>query len=139
MVMDVDALIAKAHEELSQATPEEHEVTLGGEKVTVRLRPIPGPEYRDLAARHPMREGSIHDLALGYDLDAVLAEYPRVELVDGDDVVDVSAKWKAICAVLSAVDLKKLAVAVWYMMDRDDEQVAAAGKALAGKPSRKRR
>ncbi|MGB4136421.1 MAG: hypothetical protein WA971_07650, partial [Microbacterium sp.] len=95
MAVDVKALVAKARQEFAAVEPVDQEVELGGEKITARFTPISGPEWRDLTAKHPERPGG--DQALGYDLTGVMMSYPRVSLVDGDDVQDVTAEWADMC------------------------------------------
>lgn len=137
--MDIDALIAKGRAELDTVSPTNQDVLLGGEIVTVRFWPLSGLEWRDLAARHPVREGSQRDLGLGYNLDALLPEYPKVFLVQGDSVENVADKWASICALLSPPDLNHLAVALWGMHEFDPgRRLEAAKKALKGKPLKKR-
>lgn len=139
MAIDVAALIAAQKQELDSVKPLDQEVLLGGEKVTVRLWPLSGKIWRDLCAKHPNRPDSPFDQALGYDLDSLLWDYPKVYLVDGDEVTDVAESWADICAVLSGPDLKNLAYAIWGMNEYDPAQkLAAAGKASAGKGRKKR-
>lgn len=137
--MDIEALIAKGRAELDTVSPTDQEVLLGGEVVTVRLWPLSGAEWRDLAGRHPVREGSQRDLGLGYNLDSLVPEYPKVFLVQGDDVVNVADKWASICGLLAAPDLNYLAAALWGMHEFDPQRrLDAAKKALKGKQARKR-
>lgn len=137
--MNVDELIAKAKESVDTVKPVDQEFLLGDEKVVARFWPVSGTDWRDLAAMHPWREGSQFDQALGYNLDAVLRVYPRVYLVQGDDVQDVSAKWASICELLSAPDLKNLAITLWGMHEFDPQRrMEAAGKASAGGRRKKR-
>lgn len=138
-MVDVDALIKKARDHFDTVKPVDQDVMFGDEKVTVRLWPVPGPAWRDLTAKHPWREGSTFDQALGYDLDGVLREYPRVYLVAGDEVTDVADRWADLCEALSGPDLKNLAFAVWGLNDYDPAQrLAAAGKASKAGSRKKR-
>lgn len=137
--MDIKALVAKARQDMDAVQAVDQDVVLGGELVTVRLWPLSGPGWRDLCAKHPNRADSSFDQALGYNLTAVLADYPRVYLVDGDEVVDAREDWADICAVLSGPDLKNLEFAVWGLNEYDPAQrLAAAGKASAGSQKKKR-
>jgi len=139
MSIDVKALIAAQKQKLDTVEPVTQDVLLGDEVVGVRLWPMTGTGWRDLTTRHPHRGESQFDQALGYNLDGVLREYPRVYLVKGDDVTDVSDSWGEICDVLSGPDLKNLAYAVWGLNEYDPAQrLAAAGKASAGSKRKKR-
>lgn len=139
MALDVQALIAAQKQKLDTVEPVTESVVLGDELVGVRFWPISGAAWRDLTARHPERADSQFDVALGYDLDGVLREYPRVYLVKGDEVQDVADSWADICGVLSAPELKKLAYVVWGLNEYDPAQrLAAAGKASAGSRRKKR-
>lgn len=138
-MVDVDALVAKAKAALDNVEPTDQDALLGDELVTVRFWPVSGQEWRELVAKHPWREGSQFDQALGYNLDSVLTEYPKVYLVQGDDVTNVSDRWASICEVLSAPDLKNLAIAVWGMHEFDPQRrLDAAGKASKGGRSKRR-
>lgn len=137
--MDVKALIAKARQDMDTVEPVEQVVVLGGELVTVRMWPLSGVAWRDLCARFPNRSESQFDQALGYNLTAVLAAYPRVYLVNGDEVTDAKDDWADICAVLSGPDLKNLEYAIWGVNEYDPAQrLVAAGKASAGSRKKKR-
>lgn len=136
--MDVQALIAKQKQTLDTVKPVDQEVLLAGEVVTVRFWPLAGNAWRDLCAKHPNRDESQFDKALGYNLTAVVADYPRVFLVDGDDVQDVADQWADICAVLSGPDLKNLEYAVWGINEYEPTQ-ALAGKVSAGARRKKQR
>lgn len=137
--MDLKALVAKARQDFDSVEPVEQDVVLAGELVTVRVWPLTGPQWRDLCAKHPNRTDSAFDQALGYNLTAVLADYPRVYLVNGNDVVDAAEDWADICAVLSGPDLKNLELAVWGVNEYDPAQrLVAAGKASAGGRKKKR-
>lgn len=139
MGIDVQALIAAQKQKLDTVEPVTQEVLLGDDLVGVRLWPLSGVAWRDLTAKHPLREDSQFDQALGYDLDGVLRAYPRVYLVNGDDVQDVAGSWAEICGVLSAPDLKNLAYVIWGLNEYDPAQrLAAAGKASKGSRRKKR-
>lgn len=139
MGIDLDALIASARDRLENVEPVTQEVDLGGSIVGVRVWPLRGHEWRDLTALHPWREGSQFDQNLGYNIDAVTRAYPRVALVQGDDVEDVSARWADILDVLSGPDLKNIALAVWGVNEFDPQKrMTAAGKASTGGRKRKR-
>ena len=138
-MVDVQALIAAQKQKLDTVEPVTQDVLLGDEVVGVRFWPLSGTAWRDLCALHPNRGESQFDMALGYNLDAVLRAYPRVYLVKGDDVTDVARDWADVCDVLSGPDLKNLAYAVWGINEYDPAQrLAAAGKASAGSKRKKR-
>lgn len=137
--MDLDALVAKAKQETDSVNFVDQDVMVGEQKVTVRLWPMAGNAYRDLCALHPNRTNSEFDEALGYNLTAVTQSYPKVYVVDGDDVTNVADKWADVCAVLSAPDLKALEYAVWGLNEYEPTQrLAQAGKASAGSRKKKR-
>lgn len=138
--MDIDALIANARAVLDKVGSVDQEVLLGDVPVTVRFWPLQGVAWRELTAQHPARARSVFDQNLGYNLDAVVRDYPKVYLVDGDDVTDVAGeKWHSILDVLSGPDLRDLAAAVWGLNEFEHQKrVAAAGKARAGGRKKKR-
>lgn len=140
--MDLDALIAKGRAELDKVEPVDTPVLLGGQPVRVRFWPLAGGEWRALTTVHPPRERSVYDQNLGYNLDAVVRDYPKVYLVDGDEVVNVTErtegkpghrKWHDVYDVLSGPDMKTLATTVWGLNEYEHQKrAAAAGKASAG-------
>lgn len=137
--MDIQALVAKAKQDMDTVNSVDQEVMIGDQKVTIRLWPLAGPAYRDLCAQHPNRTASEFDESLGYNLTGVTQSYPRVYAVDGDEVTDISATWADTCAVLSAPDLKALEYAVWGLNEYDPTmRLAEAGKASAGSRKKKR-
>src|SRR3546814_5725146 len=108
MNMDLDAVIVKARAQLDTVEPVTQEVLLGDAVIGVRVWPISGAAWRELAAQHPARDGVVQDLNLGYNLDGMIREYPRVYIVDGDDVQHVEGeKWAQVIEVLSAPDLDR--------------------------------
>jgi len=147
--VNVDELIAKARAELETVEPVDLDVLLGKTLVKVRLWPLTGGEWRALTAVHPPRERSVFDQNLGYNLDSVVRDYPKVFLVDGDEVVNVAVeddpenpghrKWHDVYDVLDGPDMKNLASAVWGLNEFEHQKrVAAAGKASAGARRKKR-
>lgn len=147
--MDIDALIAKGRAAFDSVEPVDMPVTFGDARVTVRFWPQTGGEWRALTAVHPPRPGSVWDQNLGYNLDAVVRDYPKVYLVDGDDVVHVSVpsdpkkpnewRWHGLYDVLPPGDMKNLASALWGLNEYEYQKRAiAAGKASAGGRRRKR-
>ena len=140
MTVDVKALVAKAKADLDLVKPSDQDVLIGSAKVTVRLWPLTGAQWRDVCSRHLPREESLSDQALGYNLTGVLMDYPKVYAVDGDEVTDISEDWSGLCAEhLSAPDLKALEYLVWGINEYDPAQkLASAGKASAGRPRKKR-
>jgi len=147
-MLDVDALIAKGRAQLDTVQPVTQDVLLGDEVVGVRFWPLSGPDWRLLTAKHPARAEVTYDLRLGYDLDAVLADYPRVFLVQGDEVVNLVSvgedgkqvsRFPDIVKVLSGPDIRNLAMAVWGLNDYDPgKRLVEAGKALKGGRRKKR-
>lgn len=137
--MDIQALVAKAKQDMDTVSAVDQEVLIGDQEVTIRLWPMSGAAYRDLCAKHPNRTASEFDEALGYNLSGVTQSYPRVYTVEGDTVTDVSESWPDICSVLSAPDLKALEFAVWGLNEYEPtKRLAAAGKASAGSRKKKR-
>lgn len=138
-MIDVDALIAKQKAALDKVEPVTQDVLLGDEVVGVRFWPLSGVAWRDLTARHPWREDAQFDQSLGYNLDGVLRDYPRVYLVQGDTVTDVADKWAEIVDVLTGADLKNLGFAIWGLNEFDPQnRLATAGKASKGAQRKKR-
>ncbi|MDR6868449.1 hypothetical protein J2Y69_003065 [Microbacterium resistens] len=146
--MDVDELIAEARQVFETAEPVEQDVLLGTRQVTVRLRPLDGTAWEDLTAQHPPRPRVPRDHDLGYDLKAVLKAFPRVEIVDGDEVDDLlrvgedgqtTNRWPAVVDALAAPDIKNLTVALWGAHEWEHQKrMVAAGKASKGQHAPKR-
>ena len=144
--MDVAALVAKAREQFEQAEPVDQDVLMGDEVVTVRFDPIDGQTFRALTMEHPPRPKVVTDQNLGYDIDAVVRWYPKVSLVQGDDVTRVSdplprkratdpehRPWFDVLDALEGPDLKTLASVVWGMCEyTPQKRLMRAGKASAG-------
>lgn len=137
MALDLDALLAKAQEMLDNTEAELVPVVLGGQQVGVRFLPMSGADWRDLTLKHPPRKDVQRDLILGYDVDALVADYPDVALVAGDDVVDVNrdgrSRWSEVWGALTATGRKDVSAAIWAAHERTPERlVEEAGKASSG-------
>lgn len=137
-MLDLDALISEARSAFDESEPVTQDVLLGDKAVGVRVWPLDGGEWRDLIAAHPPRPGAAQDAQAGYNVDSVVAVYPRVALVDGDDVDDMMrvvdgkavSRWPDVCATLYGSDRRNLAAAVWGINEYTPaEALAAAGKA----------
>lgn len=143
MGIDLDALIAKAAALVEEAEPELVPVVLAGRQVGVRFFPMSGADWRELAVRHPPRTDVIQDMNLGYNVDSLVAAYPNVALVDGEDVDDMirdgESRWPSVWAVLTATGRKDVAVAIWAAHERTPERlVEEAGKASPSSQKKKR-
>lgn len=117
--MNIDELISKQKAALDSVEPVDQDVLLGDDIVTVRLWTLAGIAWRNLIATCPAREGAPFDQQLGYNLDAVVANYPRINLINGDDTTDVAEQWPSIAAVLTAADIKNFGFAVWGLNEFD--------------------
>lgn len=139
MTIDVTALIAAQKKTLDSVEPVTQDVLLGEKLIGVRFWPA-NSAWEELTAKHPPRAGVEADLALGYNLSAVVRDYPRTYLVDGDDVQPiVGDQWADVYDVLSGPDKKNLGYAVWGLNEYDPAQrLAEAGKASAGSRKKKR-
>ncbi|WP_311257336.1 hypothetical protein [Microbacterium sp. WCS2018Hpa-9] len=147
MALDLDALLAKAQEMVENAEPELVPVILAGQQVGVRFLPVSGADWRDLALKHPPRSDVMRDLNVGYNIDALVADYPNVALVDGDSVDDMVredsegkkvSKWPAVWGALTATGRKDVSSALWAAHERTPERlVVDAGKASAGSRKKK--
>ena len=136
--MDIDALIAAQKATLDKVQPVDQDVMLGDDIVTVRVWPLSGVAWRDLTAKHPWREGSEFDQQLGYNLDGVVRDYPKVYLVADGDPVNVTDRWPEIVDVLTGVDIKNLGFAVWGLNEFDPaNRMVSAGKASKGGRAKK--
>lgn len=149
MGIDVKALIEKQKHALDSVEPVDQEVLLGGQIVTVRIWPVSGGVWDELTSSNPARtvedaEGNRvpvkYDLDLGYNLSGVVRSYPRLYLVDGDEVTPiVGEQWAEVYDVLSGPDKKALGYAVWGKNEFEPTQMKlAAGKASAGQRKKKR-
>ena len=88
------------------------------------------------------------DANLGYNVDAVVENYPDVALVVGDEVDDMKradaegkpvSKWPAIWQALTATGRKDVSAAIWAAHELTPERlVDEAGKASAGARKKKR-
>ena len=143
MAIDINALIIGAKQAIMEAEPEDVEVLLGEEIVRVRLWPMPGDEWRALAAQHSPRfevvDGErVHvtaDAGHGFNVDTLVPAYPRVALVQGDEEQALDADtWGRIVAVLQSDALAGVAAVIAFMNIARPAQrtVAALGKAWRG-------
>lgn len=148
-MVDVKALIEKQKRALDTVEPADQDVLLGDEIVTVRVWPVSGAVWDELTANSPARtvenaQGERvpvqHDLELGYNLSGVVRAYPRLYLVDGDEVTPiVGEQWAEMFDVLSGPDKKALGFAVWGKNEYEPAQrMLAAGKSSAGRRKKKR-
>lgn len=117
--MNIDEMISKQKAALDAVKPIDQDVLLGDGIVTVRLWPLAGPVWRNLVATCPAREGAPFDQQLGYNLDAVVTNYPRINLIVGDDATDVADQWPSIVDVLTGADIRNLGFAVWGLNEFD--------------------
>jgi len=141
-MIDLDALIAEADELTAAVEPELVPVRLGKRALGVRFLPMAPDLWRELTLKHPPRAGVIQDQNVGYDTDAVVAAFPNLALVDGDEVDDMSrrgedgeekSKWPLIFKRLTSQSQKDVVRAIWFAHDRaPDLMVRDAGKGLAG-------
>lgn len=148
MSLDLDALLARAKAMVEDAEPELVPVVLAGKQIGVRFVPVSGADWRDLALKHPPRSDVARDLNVGYNIDALVADYPHVVLVDGETVEDMIredaegksySKWPAVWAALTANGRKDVSAALWAAHERTPERlVADAGKASPGLRKKKR-
>lgn len=141
--MDLDALLKVADETFDGIEPVTQDVLIGKKIVGVRFWPLDNTAWRDLIAQHPPRQGAGMDANAGYNVDAIVPDFPNVALVDGDDVdnmlrrdakgVEVS-RWPDVYRRLSPPDMKNLAIALWGLHEWDPQQrLVAAGKASSGR------
>lgn len=146
-MIDLEALIAEADKLVAEADIEFVPVTLAGRQVGVRFAPMSGADWRDLVLKQPPRPEIVQDINLGYNVDAVVAAYPNVALVDGDDVDDMmrpgkdgsESMWPAVWKRLTATGRKDVATAMWAAHERTPERlVADAGKASTAERKKKR-
>lgn len=139
--MNVDDLIAKAKAQLDEAEPVTKHVTLGGEMVGIRYRPLGGDKWRALTRQHLPREGSFMDQNLGYNVDESVRGFPNFEIVGEDDKVDDLKRfrddqkwhyiWPEVFETLEAPAIEILAQSLWETHEYEAQQrMIAAGKAL---------
>lgn len=144
----VDELLAEAAEIVENTETEFVPVTLGKRQVGVRFLPMMGADWNDLTAKHPPRSDVPRDLRFGYNIDAVVAAYPDVVLVNGDEIDDMQrtdaegntlSKWPAVWQALTAQSRKDVAASMWTAHERTPERlVDDAGKASAASRKKKR-
>lgn len=148
MAIDIDALVAKAHALVVDAELEFVPVVLAKKQAGIRFAPMGGQAWRDLVLLHPPRAEVVQDLNLGYNVDAVVAAYPDVALVVGDEVDDMMREdaegnrvsvWPKVWGALTSTGRKDVAAAMWAAHERTPERlVEEAGKASAGARKKKR-
>lgn len=138
-MVDLNALVAKAKARVVEAETVTQPVILEGEKVGVRVTSLDPSEWRLYTLQHPPREGVRLDTNAGFDVDAAAREFKGVQLVSGDETVDLGDEWPAIYEKLARQDKQNLAYAVWMIHDSAYiEAVKTAGKALPGARKKKR-
>lgn len=149
MGIDVAALVSKAREQFEQAEPTDQEILVGGDRVTLRVRPVTGQEWRGLVVAHPPRTEQVDertvviaaDRVYGFNMDTLLPEYPAVSLVDGDEETPLSSdEWADIVSVLAEPSLDAARLTVWGVnVYKPSKEFADAGKASKGGRKKKRR
>ena len=117
--MNIDELIAKQKTVMDSVNPVDQDVLIGDDILTVRIWPLRGSAWRDLIATHPWREGATFDQQLGYNLDGVVRDYPKVYLVVDGNPENVTERWPELFDVLSAADIKHLGFAMWGLNEFD--------------------
>lgn len=149
MALDLDALLAEADAIIAGMEAELVPVTLSGRQSGVRFVPVSGAEWRELCLRNAPRVDVRQDMNLGYNVDAVVENYPHIALVMGDEVVDLErvldaegknvSKWPAVWKRLTATGQKDVSAAIWAAHELTPEKlVSEAGKASAGARKKKR-
>lgn len=128
-MIDIDELIEKADAAFDATEPVTQDVLLGDKVVGVRFWPIRGTEWRDLCAAHPPIAKAHANY--GFNPDAVVLAYPKLAIVDGDDVDNLIrrdekgaevSRWPDMHARLSGADLKNLAIALWGLHEWTPQQ-----------------
>lgn len=147
MTLDLDVLLAEATALIENAEPELVPVVLAKRQLGVRFLPMSGADWRDLVLRHPARPDVQQDLNLGYNVDAVVAAYPDVVVIDGDELDDMLrtdaegkqfSKWPAVWGKLTATSRKDVAAAMWAAHElTPDQLVVEAGKVSAASRKKK--
>lgn len=138
-MVDVKALIAKAKAETEQSEWAVVPVMVADELVDVGFRPVAGHVWADLTAQNPPRPGATRDNNVGFNTDAVAADYPlECVTVDGEPVDRDT--WTDFLAVLPSPSLKIIAASLWGMNQFDPQQrIVELGKARAGDSTKRRR
>lgn len=147
-MIDLDELIAEADRLIADAEAEFVPVVLAKRQVGVRFVPMSGADWRELVLKHPPRPEIAQDLNIGYNVDSVVAAYPDLVLVDGDEVDDMVrpgpegklvSQWPAVWKRLTATGRKDVSTAIWAAHERTPERlVADAGKASPVSRKKKR-
>ena len=111
-------------------------VVLNKQKVVLRVYEIPSYDWAGLTTKHPPRDDSASDKALGYNLTAagIDAAGMGAFVLDGEEETRVTAEqWDTLLEVLHGVELGNLADAAFALNDwLPRNRVAAAKKASAG-------
>lgn len=149
MTIDVQALVAKAREQIEQVEPTKQEILLAGQLVTMHIRPLSGQEWRALVVQHPPRVEEVDDKKVviaadrpyGFNIDSLVPEYPRLAIADGDNEIELSQdEWREIVAVLADPSLEAMRLAIWGLNVYEPAmEIQGAGKASKGEPKKKRR
>lgn len=141
-MIDLGALIAEADALIEEVEPELVAVRMGKRALGVRFVPMAPAGWRELTLKHPPRSDVLQDQNVGYNTDAVVAAFPNVALVDGDEVDDMIrpgedgepvSKWPSIFSRLTSQSQKDVVRSIWFAHDRGpDLMVRDAGKASKG-------
>lgn len=141
-MIDLGALIEEADALIEAVEPELVTVRLGKRALGVRFIPLAPSDWRELTLKHPPRPDVLQDQNVGYNTDAVVAAFPNLALVDGDEVDDMIrlgedgepvSKWPAIFSRITSQSQKDVVRSIWFAHDRaPDLMVVDAGKASKG-------
>ena len=135
---DLKALVAKAKAAVVETETVTQPVILEGEPVGVKLTALEQDAWRLHTLQHPPREGVRLDGNAGFDVDAAVRAFGGVQLVSGDDVLDLGDDWPEVYGKLARQDRQNLAYALWMIHDSAYmEAVKTAGKVSTG--ARKKR
>ena len=130
--MNLQERIAKARAELEEAEPTALDVEIGGELASLTFRPVWGAEWEALVATHPPRPGATLDSNVGYNTDAVAADYPVSAITVDGGTVD-KGTWRDVMAVLSSPNRKNVASVLFGLNHLlPAQKLAEAGKASKG-------
>lgn len=119
--MGLEELLAEADALMEAVEPITVPVKLGKKTVGVRFMPMDGPGWRTLVRQHPPRSDIPEDAQRGYNIESVVAAYPSVALIIGDQVDDMYrdadagrvSLWPETWGKLTATGRKDVADEIW--------------------------
>lgn len=119
---DIQKLIQKEKDFIEKAPPTDVDVELGGDILTIGVRPLIGSDWVAVCMQVPPRSGVTLDAALGFNVEAVARRYKPERLTVNGAEFEYDDDWTELYDALASPHRKNIATAMWGVNVYDPEQ-----------------